>query len=139
MGHPIEGLMEAAMGKIKGMVDVDTVIGEPVTAPNGTVIIPVSSVAFGFGAGGSDFGAKPGTQVQEKMFGGGCGGGASVKPMGFLVVANSSVRFIPMGGSNTAVDKIIDMVPGILDKLNNAIKSKSKKASENEYEENKNE
>ncbi len=134
MSHPIEGLMEAAMGKIKGMVNVDTVIGEPVTAPDGTIIIPVSAVTFGFGAGGSDFGEKKGTQVSEKMFGGGCGGGASVKPMGFLVVANSSVRYIPMSASNTAVDKIIDMVPGLMDKLNGVIKSKSKKKAETEKE-----
>ena len=129
MSHPIEGLMEAAMGKIKGMVNVDTVIGEPVTAPDGTIIIPVSSVTFGFGAGGSDFSEKPGTQVTEKMFGGGCGGGASVKPMGFLVVANSTVRYIPMSASTTAVDKLIDMVPGMMDKLNNVIKSRSKKSA----------
>lgn len=130
MGHPIEGLMQAAISNIKGMVDVDTVIGEPVTAPDGTIIVPVSSVSFGFGAGGSDFSPKAGTKVDEKMFGGGCGGGATVKPLGFLVVANSSVRFVPMGSASSPVDKLIDMVPGMLDKVNTVISNaKDKKAN----------
>ena len=131
MGHPIEGLMQAAMSNIKGMVDVDTVIGEPVTAPDGSIIVPVSSVTFGFGAGGSDFSPKPGTKVEEKMFGGGCGGGATVKPIGFMVIANSSVRFVPMGGGSTPVDKLIDMIPGMLDKVNGVVTNiKEKKSNE---------
>ena len=129
MEHPIEGLMQAAMGNIKGMVDVDTIIGEPVTAPDGTIIVPVSSVTFGFGAGGSDFGPKPGTDISEKMFGGGCGGGASVKPAGFLVVTGSSVRFIPMDGCASPVDKLVDMLPGVVDRLNGAVSSVRRKKS----------
>jgi len=121
MAHPIEGLMQSAISNIKGMVDVDTVIGEPATMPDGSIIVPVSSVTFGFGAGGCDFAPKSGTKVDEKMFGGGCGGGATVKPVGFLVVANSSVRFVPMGSSSSPVDKLIDMVPGMLDKVNGVI------------------
>lgn len=123
MSHPIEGLMEAAISNIKGMADVETVIGEPVTAPDGTILVPVSSVAFGFGVGGSEFGAKSGTQVKEPMFGGGCGGGATVKPMGFLVISNGSVRFIPMSEGASPVDKIIDMIPGMIDKVNGVITS----------------
>ena len=132
--HPIQGLMETAMSNIKSMVSVDTVIGEPMTVSEGTVIVPVSTVSFGFGAGGSDFEPKNYTKFTEKMFGGGCGGGANVKPMGFLVITNGNVRYMPMSQSSTAVDKIVDMVPEMIDKVNGVIKEhrKKKKAAKEE-------
>ena len=131
MEHPIQGLMDTAMSNIKAMVDVDTVIGDPFTAPDGTVIIPISTVSFGFGAGGSDFTAKSEKAGNDKLFGGGCGGGASVKPKGFLVLSNGNIRFLPLGTPNSPVDKIIDLVPDMIDKLNkfieNAVDSRQKK------------
>ncbi len=140
--HPIQGLMDTAMSNIKSMVDVDTIVGEPVTTPDGTVIIPISTVSFGFGAGGTQFAAKQETVTPEKpMFGGGCGGGANVKPIAFLVVGGGSVRLLPISNKTTPVDKIIDMVPEMLDKANTAFtgavdkfiarrdKKKSEKAS----------
>ena len=131
--HPIEGLMDTAMSNIKAMVDVNTIVGNPVTTPDNTVIIPISTVSFGFAAGGSEFAPKKGTvcdQSQSSMFGGGSGGGANVKPIAFLVVSNGNVRLLPVGGSTSTADKIIDIVPEMFDKLNGVISDmKNKKNS----------
>lgn len=133
MDHAIKALLDSAMGNIKSMVDVDTVVGEAVDCGEGTVIIPISTVSFGFGAGGSDFAPKSGSHVSEKLFGGGCGGGATVKPTGFLVVTNGNVRYLPVSGSVSALDKVVDLMPGIIDKLNTAISDrKTKKKEEKE-------
>ncbi len=121
MNNSIQDLMDSAMGNIKSMVDVDTVVGDAVDCGNGTIVIPVSNVSFGFGAGGSDFAPKSGSQVSEKMFGGGCGGGATVKPAGFLVVSNGNVRYLPVSGGASALDKIVDLMPDMIDKVNKAI------------------
>lgn len=124
--HPIQGLMDTAMSNIKMMVDVNTIVGDAVTAPDGTIIIPISTVSFGFGAGGSEFSnkgtAQPGTS-QEPLFGGGCGGGANVKPVAFLVVGNGNVRLLPIGGTTSPVDKVIDLMPEMVDKVNSAVSS----------------
>lgn len=122
--HPIEGLMDTAMSNIKSMVDVNTIVGEAVTAPDGTVIIPVSTVSFGFGAGGSEFSPKSGTITQNSqnaLFGGGCGGGAKVKPVAFLVVGNGNVRLLPISQNTSSVDKIVDLVPEMMDKVNGVV------------------
>lgn len=119
--HPIQGLMDTAMSNIKSMVDVNTIVGNPVTTPDGTVIIPISTVSFGFGAGGTQFAAKQDTVTpQNPMFGGGCGGGANVKPIAFLVVGNGNVKLLPISDKTTPVDKIIDLVPEVVDKVNGA-------------------
>lgn len=124
--HPIQGLMETAMSNIKMMVDVNTIVGDAVTAPDGTVIIPISTVSFGFGAGGSEFPnkgtAQPGTS-QEPLFGGGAGGGANVNPVAFLVVGNGNVRLLPVNGTTSPVDKVIDLMPEMVDKVNSAVSS----------------
>lgn len=135
MCNPIESLMDSAIGNIKAMVDVDTVIGEPVTTAEGTVIIPVSTVSFGFGAGGSEFAPKAATKFSEKTFGGGCGGGGNVKPCGFLIVAGQNVRYLPMSSSSSPVDKIVDLVPEMIDKVNKVITNHKKKKEEKQGEE----
>lgn len=117
--HPIQGLMDTAMSNIKSMVDVNTIVGDPVTTPDGTVIIPISTVSFGFGAGGSQFAAKKDSVTpQNPMFGGGCGGGANVKPIAFLVVGGGNIKLLPINDKSTPVDKIIGMVPEVVDKVN---------------------
>lgn len=134
---PIEGLMQTAMSNIKAMVDVNTIVGTPVTTADGTVIIPVSTVSFGFAAGGSEFeGKKAGvaSTTAKPMFGGGSGGGANVKPVGFLVVGNGNVRLLPATESASAAEKIIDLVPELVDKANSAISGfmkKKKKSADN--------
>ena len=139
--HPIQGLMDTAMSNIKAMVDVNTIVGDPVTTPDGTVIIPISTVSFGFGAGGTQFETKSGTITpQAPMFGGGCGGGANVKPIAFLVVGGGNIKLLPISEKVTPVDKIIDAVPDVVDKVNGVFSStiekfmstKSKKKEEKE-------
>ena len=140
--HPIEGLMDTAMTNIKSMVDVNTVVGTPVTTPDGTMIIPVSTVSFGFGAGGCDFdGKKSALQPGEKPnFGGGCGGGANVKPIAFLVVGNGTVKLMPVTPETSPVNKIIDLVPEMVDKVNSIVtdisdKIKNKKNANSDMDE----
>lgn len=117
--HPIEGLMKTAMESIKEMVDVNTIVGDPVETPDGSVIIPVSRVACGFAAGGGEyesleFGKK---ENQGPMpFGGGSGAGVSVQPVGFLVVGNGQVRLLPVDG-NAVVDRLIDVAPNLINQV----------------------
>lgn len=124
--NPIEGLLNVSMEKIKAMVDVNTIVGDPVTTADGTTVIPVSKVSFGFGAGGSEF-AQGGNGADEKngdntMFGGGAGSGVSINPIAFLVIGKDSVRILPVTNSVTTADRIIDSVPDILNKVNNFVK-----------------
>ena len=125
--HPIEGLMLTAMNSIKDMVDVNTIIGEPIQASNNTVIIPISKVSFGFAAGGSEFKGETideynkkdkDEQIQYRVpFGGGAGAGVSINPIAFLVVQSNVVKLLPVDHSNT-FDKILDYVPDIIEKMN---------------------
>lgn len=118
--HPIQGLMKTAMESIKDMVDVNTIVGDAVETPDGTVIIPISRVTFGFaaGGGGGEFDAQENdAQMPDQAFGGGSGAGVSVKPVGFLICSSvSGVRFIPVEG-HILYDRILDMVPQVLDRL----------------------
>lgn len=120
--HPIQGLMKTAMESLKGMVDVNTVVGDPVETQDGTMIIPVSRVAFGFAAGGGEYiGDAEGAPVPEVgnrsyPFGGGSGAGVSVQPMGFLVVGANHVRMLPVDGGQP-VERLIDLAPQLIDKV----------------------
>jgi sporulation protein YtfJ len=117
--HPIQGLMKTAMETLKTMVDVNTVVGDPVETQDGTVIVPVSRVAFGFAAGGGEYGPGAADTEGEAVgfpFGGGSGAGVSVAPVGFLVVQSGSVRILPVDGA-TPVDRLIDLVPQVVEKI----------------------
>lgn len=133
MEHPIQGMMDIAMSKIKNMVDVDTIIGDPVVADDGTMIIPISKVTFGFGAGGSEFTPKKASsENSDNLFGGGCGGGASVNPVAFLVINGGNVRLIPMTSGSSPLDKLVDLVPDLIDKVNGAVSSMVEKRQKKE-------
>lgn len=118
--HPIEELMKTAMESIKEIVDVSTVVGDPVETKDGMMILPISKVACGFVAGGGEFemGAEKdgGGEATMPAFGGGSGAGVSVKPIGFLVVGNGQVRLLPVDG-NAVVDRIVDAAPQLLNQL----------------------
>ncbi len=133
MTHPIQGLMESSMKNIKEMIDVNTIVGEPVQTPDGTTIIPVSKVAFGFGAGGSDIPVKA-AGTSETPFGGGSGAGVSIKPVGFLVVGADQIKLLPVETYPTGpVEKLFEFIPKMVDKVNGIIKeNKTKKESETE-------
>jgi sporulation protein YtfJ len=123
--HPIEGLMKTTMESLKEMVNVNTILGDPVETPDGNVIVPVSRVTFGFAAGGSEFnGVNGGTrekkgeeEKQDDMpFGGGSGAGITVNPVAFLVVGKDQTKLLPVD-SNILVDRIIDAAPKLLDRI----------------------
>ncbi len=113
--HPIEGLMKTAMEAIKQMVDVNTVVGDAVETNDGSVIIPISQVACGFGAGGGEYELLGNQKLQELPFGGGAGAGVSVKPVGFLVVRMNDVRLISVSGNQLA-ERVVDTLPLLMDK-----------------------
>ena len=117
MEHPIEGLMKTAMENIRSIVDVNTVVGDPVETPDGTVIIPVSRVACGFAAGGSAFGGEQGQEAGAALpFGGGSGAGVSVQPVGFLAVKGENIRLIPVEGNHFA-ERLLELTPQVLEKI----------------------
>ena len=111
--HPIQGLMATAMQKIREMIDVNTIIGDPITTPDGTTIIPVSKVSFGFASGGSDFPSKS----PKELFGGGSGAGVSITPIAFLVVTNGTVRTVQLAEHVSPIDNAINALPELVDKL----------------------
>ena len=123
--HPIQGLMKTAMESIKDMVDVNTIVGDAVETPDGTVIIPISRVSFGFAAGGANSEPEESGQSQTvNSFGGGSGAGVSVKPVGFLVCSPiSGVRFMPVEG-NLVYGRIIDLVPKVLSTIQEMLDGK---------------
>ena len=121
--HPIQGLMSTAMQKIRVMIDVNTIIGDPITTPDGTTIIPVSKVSFGFASGGSDLPAK----VQKDLFGGGSGAGITINPIAFLVVCGGDVKLLQLNDGDTgAVGKAVEMVPEVIDKFAELFSKKDK-------------
>lgn len=135
--HPIQGLMTTAMESIKDMVDVNTIVGDAVQAPDGTVIIPISRVAFGFAAGGgeySPYGVKEenennatetnGDKGGKFPFAGGSGAGVSINPVAFMVVGNGQIKLLPVS-INSSVDKILDIMPELIEKINNAMGKKA--------------
>jgi len=127
--HPINGLMETAMQSIKDMVDVNTIVGEPVESKDGTIIIPISKVSFGFGAGGSDFGQKT-VANSDSNFGGGSGGGATIEPVAFMVVGKEEIKLMPIEKNTSPAQDIIDSVPTLIDKVVKVFKKKKDKSSE---------
>ena len=130
--HPIQGLMKTAMESIKDMVDVNTIVGDAVETPDGTVIIPISRVSFGFAAGGGGGELEDNDDSNKGddltvSFGGGSGAGVSVKPVGFLICSRESgVRFIPVEG-HILYDRILDMVPNLFDRLQRILGHESEK------------
>ncbi|MCX7658504.1 MAG: GerW family sporulation protein [Oscillospiraceae bacterium] len=120
MEHPIEGLIKTTMEKIREMVDVDTIIGDPITISDGVVIVPVSKVSFGFASGGSDLPAK----TAKDLFGGGGGAGISIQPVAFLVVSNGDVKLLQMSMNANTPNAIINMVPEMFDKISSLFNKK---------------
>ena len=128
MSQKLPNMLDSTIAKIREMVDVNSVIGDPITTPDGVTIIPVSKVSVGFGGGGSDFASKNG---QENPFGGGVGAGVKVTPIAFLIVKEGSVRMIPVAApANTTADRLVEMVPDTLDKVAAFIDSRMEKKAE---------
>ena len=124
--HPIQNLMAESMEKIKSMVDVNTIIGSPIHTPDGTTIIPVSKVTFGFGAGGSDFQSRNAKDSAPLCFGGGGGAGVTVSPVCFLVVgSDGDARILPLNAqAETTADRLVEMIPGAVSKVSSFMESR---------------
>ena len=121
--NSISAMMEASMGKIREMVDSNTVVGEPITTADGVTLIPVSRLSFGFGCGGGDYGK------QSDKLGAGAAAGVRVEPMAFLVVKDGVTRMLPVGTpAITTVDRIVEMVPQVMDRVEGFIDKKREKA-----------
>lgn len=126
--HPIQGLMTTAMENLKDMIEVNTIIGDPVESPDGSVIIPVSKLGFGFAAGGSEFNggsSKGGGESggSDKLpFGGGSGGGVSITPVAFLIVSPKGIKMIHMDENTHIYDKMIDFAPKAVEKIQQMLK-----------------
>ena len=130
MSKTLPNMLESTIAKIREMVDVNSVIGNPITTGDGVTIIPVSKVSVGFGGGGSDFVSKN-VNKQENPFGGGAGGGVKVTPIAFLIVKDGNVRMLPVAApANTTADRVVEMVPDVLDKIGAFIESKTEKKGE---------
>lgn len=119
MEHPIGSLMDTTMEKIKEMIDVNTIIGEPITSPDGTLIIPVSKVSYGFAAGGSDLPTK---KENKDCFGGGSGAGVTIQPVAFLTVYQGDVRLVSVDQEEGTADKLVNMIPDVLKKVKGVFK-----------------
>ena len=126
--HPIEGLMTTAMSSIQDMIDVNTIIGEPIETSNNIVIIPISKVSFGFAAGVSEFKGETideytkrdkEEEIQYRLpFGGGSGAGVTINPIAFLVIQANNVKLMPVNHTSS-LDKLLDYMPDLIEKTNN--------------------
>ena len=124
--HPIQGLMGVTMEKIHQMVDSNTIIGKPITTEDGTTILPVSKVSFGFASGGTDFDGK--NPANKELFGGGSGAGVKIQPVAFRVVKNGCVRAIQLSDPSNSLDRALTMLPELMDKVNQLLKSKAEES-----------
>lgn len=128
--HPIEGLMITAMNSIRDMIDVNTIIGEPIETTNDIVIIPISKVSFGFAAGGSEFKGETIDEYKKRdkeeaiqyrlPFGGGSGAGVTINPIAFLVIQSDNVKLMPVNHTSS-LDKLLDYMPDLIEKTNNML------------------
>lgn len=127
--HPIENIMCTTMENIREMVDVNTVIGEAIVTQDGSTVIPISRVCFGFVAGGGEYRCSPPPKPAENdlgrmPFAGGAGAGVTLQPVGFLVTNGSSVRLLP-AQVNAPADRIIELIPQLMGELRDFLKNKN--------------
>lgn len=128
--HPIEGLMKTTMESIKEMVDVNTIVGDPVESPDGAVIIPISRVSFGFASGGGEYSVakKENNERADSSklpFAGGSGAGVSVQPVAFIVVGNGQMKLLPVDQSINFVSNLVELIPKLTNGVQNMIKGKN--------------
>lgn len=130
MSKTLPNMMESTIAKIREMLDANSVVGDPIVTHDGVTIIPISKISVGVGGGGSDFVSKN-VNKQENPFGGGAGGGVKVTPVAFLVVKEGNVRMLPVAApANTTADRVVEMVPDLLDKIGAFLDSRTEKKGE---------
>lgn len=124
--NQLNDMMRAAMDKVRAMVDTNTIVGQPITTPDGVTLIPISKVSFGFGSGGGDYG-KP----AKDGFGGGAAAGVKIDPVAFLVIKDGTTRVLPVAvPPATTLDRIVDMAPDVMDKMEKFFDKKQVKETE---------
>jgi sporulation protein YtfJ len=124
MAENLKGLLSSSMEKIRDLVDVNAIIGDPITSPDGTVIIPISKVTFGFVSGGSDVPTK----APNDVFAGGAGAGVTIKPQAFIVIkADGDVKLLEVGADNSFIDGLITGVPDLINKVKDIFGKKEEK------------
>lgn len=119
--HPVSEFTQSALSGLQSLVDVNSVVGDPITAADGTVVIPISKVSFGYASGGSDWPTE-----KPNVFGGGTGGGVTITPVAFLVVSGGHVEILQMQTADNTADRVVNAVPGIIDKILDLIPKKDK-------------
>ena len=130
MSKNLPNMLDNTIAKIREMVDVNSVVGDPITTADGVTIIPISKVSIGLGGGGSDFVSRH-VNHQENPFGGGVGAGIKVTPVAFLIIKEGNVRMLPVAApANTTADRLVEMVPDTLDKIASFIDSRMEKNAE---------
>ena len=118
--HPIQGLMNVTMDKIRQMADSNTIIGKPIQTEDGTTILPVSKVSFGFASAGTDFDGK--NAANKDLFGGGARAGVNIQPVAFLIVKDGCVRTIQLSDGTNTVDRALTMIPELVEKVSALLK-----------------
>ena len=125
--HPIGDLMSTTMEKLREMVDVNTIVGQPIQV-EGVTLIPISKVSMGFGSGGSDFTTKSQKEGGGSSFGGGSGAGINIIPVAFLIVRGENVKLLPVAQpAGSTVDRVVEMVPEVIDKVTDFIEKRQEK------------
>ncbi len=120
--NPISEINEVTMAKLKEMVDVNTIVGDPILTPDGVTIIPITKVTFGFTSGGAEF-----PKNEKNGFGGGCGAGIKLDPVGFLTIADGVVKMLNIGApANTTVDRLVEQIPGVIEKVEQFVAKRKK-------------
>ncbi len=132
MSNKIEGMMNCSVDKMKEIINADTIIGKSITTPDGTMVIPVSKVTYGFASGGSDFASS--SCKDKEMFGGGNGVGVSIIPVAFLVISGSDVKLMQIESFTGALDRIISMTPDMVDKISAMIKKRKEEKKNSKKE-----
>ena len=130
--HPIENILSSTMENLNQMIDVDKVIGHPVLTTGGATVLPVSSIAFGFTSGGGEYDFAQ-NKRESYPFAGGSGAGVSVKPDGFLVISGEVIRYLPIQ-KNSCTDKLIDLVPQVVEQVKDLCKKKAGEQPEEDTE-----
>ena len=128
--NSVSELMETTMTKIREMVDSNTIVGKPITTEDGTTILPVSKVSFGFASAGTDFDGK--NAANKDLFGGGSGAGVNIQPVAFLVIKDGCVRTIQLTDGSNSVDRALAMLPELVEKVSALVSKKGEKPADEE-------
>ncbi|MCI8623174.1 MAG: sporulation protein YtfJ [Provencibacterium sp.] len=124
--HPISQLVDSTLDSLRNLVNANAIIGEAISLPDGTTIIPVSKISFGYGTGGSDIPSKN----TGEHFGGGGGGGGTIEPIAFISIYQGEVKLMQLTTADSTADRLVNLVPQVFDKVTALVDdAKAKKAA----------